>query len=404
MTHSLCFAMAKRKKQQPALAQTQATTAQARLDVDPATDACLSACAALMNHLKHKLFHEARRQGVKLAAHNSKERPPTPPSTNGSSAAATDKEQSAEAKLKQAFLKAEGISGRQDNALWNQLGGAASSVIEGRLNRIENLKERIKQEEKTIKKISRRIKGCKNPQKRTKEKLARHGKKRKLKHDQDVLAQLEKEAAADQMSICFGTRELFLKQFHLEDNGYADHAAWLADWRQARANEFFRIGSCDEKAGNQECQIWATGPNTFAVRMRVPDRLAGQFGKFIEIHNIRIERDAEAIITALDECQTRQRLYSDWKRLGRDKDNRFYKGHGRAISFRFKKDAKGWRIFITTDLTRPKSVTGKDYGVIGVDLNADISPSANSTVSAIPCASGRFPGSLMAWASIRKRR
>ena len=44
---------------------------------------------------------------------------------------------------------------------------------------------------------------------------------------------------------------------------------------------------------------------------------------------------------------------------------------GQAISYRFKRDAKGWRVFVTTDLMDVPVVTDRTHGAIGVDLNSD---------------------------------
>ena len=44
---------------------------------------------------------------------------------------------------------------------------------------------------------------------------------------------------------------------------------------------------------------------------------------------------------------------------------------GQAISYRFKRDAKGWRVFATTELPEVEITTDRRRGAIGVDLNAD---------------------------------
>ena len=44
---------------------------------------------------------------------------------------------------------------------------------------------------------------------------------------------------------------------------------------------------------------------------------------------------------------------------------------GQAISYRFKRDSKGWRVFATTELPEVEVTTDRRRGAIGVDLNAD---------------------------------
>ena len=53
--------------------------------------------------------------------------------------------------------------------------------------------------------------------------------------------------------LCFGSRRLWRKQHALEANGYSNHAEWLRDWRSARSDEFFVLGSRDETVGCQLC-------------------------------------------------------------------------------------------------------------------------------------------------------
>ena len=40
---------------------------------------------------------------------------------------------------------------------------------------------------------------------------------------------------------------------------------------------------------------------------------------------------------------------------------------GQAISYRFKRDEKGWRVFVTTKMTPVPAVTDRRRGAIGVD-------------------------------------
>ena len=44
---------------------------------------------------------------------------------------------------------------------------------------------------------------------------------------------------------------------------------------------------------------------------------------------------------------------------------------GQAGSYRFKRDSKGWRVFVTTDMAEVPVATDRRHGIIGVDLNAD---------------------------------
>jgi hypothetical protein len=49
--------------------------------------------------------------------------------------------------------------------------------------------------------------------------------------------------------------------------------------------------------------------------------------------------------------------------------NADYKNHGHALTYRFKHDEKGWRLFVSTELPTPHWKTDPKRGVIGIDIN-----------------------------------
>ena len=64
---------------------------------------------------------------------------------------------------------------------------------------------------------------------------------------------------------------------------------------------------------------------------------------------------------------------------------------GQAISYRFKRDAKGWRVFVTTRVMDVPVVTDRRRGAIGVDLNADHLAVAETDASGNCLNAGRVP-------------
>ena len=54
--------------------------------------------------------------------------------------------------------------------------------------------------------------------------------------------------------ICFGSKDLFQKQFHLEENDLT-FKQWKKEWEEKRAAQLTLIGSKDETFGNQSCTI-----------------------------------------------------------------------------------------------------------------------------------------------------
>ncbi|MBF0226443.1 MAG: hypothetical protein HQK76_13390 [Desulfobacterales bacterium] len=87
------------------------------------------------------------------------------------------------------------------------------------------------------------------------------------------------------ISICLGTKKLFLKQFNLEENDYQCHEKWKEQWHKKRHNRIFYIGSKDESYGNQNCQL-IDG----SLKIRVIPELESIYGKQYIIPNISFQR------------------------------------------------------------------------------------------------------------------
>ena len=156
------------------------------------------------------------------------------------------------------------------------------------------------------------------------------------------------------------------KQHHLEQNGYASHEEWQQDWRDVRSNEFFVLGSRDETAGCQLCVAAVNDDGTLTLRLRMPDGLAESHGKYLVVPNVRFASGHDVVLAALGSNTE----YAVYRRKHGEQEARATR-FGQAISYRFKRDAKGWRVFATTELPEVEITTDRRRGAIGVDLNAD---------------------------------
>ena len=166
--------------------------------------------------------------------------------------------------------------------------------------------------------------------------------------------------------LCFGSRRLWRKQHHLETNGYASHEDWLRDWRDARNDEFFVLGSRDETGGCQLCVAAVADDSTMTLRLRMPDCLVGQYGKYLVTQGVRFAYGHEQALAALGTNAD----YAAHRREHGEKAARATE-LGQAVSYRFKRDAKGWRVFVSTRMMDVQVVTDRRRGAIGLDLNAD---------------------------------
>ena len=165
-------------------------------------------------------------------------------------------------KLKKAYIKNYGLTARQFNSLVYAIKGIAQSYTELLKLGITELKAKIALLEKWLAKQEAKLAKLKNRpepkavKKRRKLRFKVHQKKRRLRNLRHQLDKLTKTAADKKIRICFGSRKLFAKQFHLQENSYFFHNDWLNDWRETRDSQFFVVGSCDETSGNQTRHIF----------------------------------------------------------------------------------------------------------------------------------------------------
>ena len=105
---------------------------------------------------------------------------------------------------------------------------------------------------------------------------------------------------------------------------------------------------------------------TLTLRLRMPDGLAGLHGKYLVVPNVRFAYGHGQVLAALASNAD----YAAYRREHGEKAARATT-LGQAISYRFKRDAKGWRVFVSTEMMDVPVVTDRRRGALGVDLNAD---------------------------------
>ena len=257
--------------------------------------------------------------------------------------------------MKRDCVREYGIPARMFNAVRVSLEGKVSGARESQLLHAETLKG-------LVRRAGRELAGAGK-------KGDRHGvhqKMRRLDNLRSRLARVEADAAGGLVRLCFGGRKLWRGQYNLEANGYGSHEEWLAGWRAARDGEFFVLGSRDETGGCQLCVAGVAGDGSLTLRLRMPDCLAGEHGKYVVIEDVRFAYGHEQVLAALQANLE----FAECRRKHGDKTARAT-SLGQAISYRFKRDEKGWRVFVTTDLAPVPAVTDRRRGAIGVDLNAD---------------------------------
>ena len=93
---------------------------------------------------------------------------------------------------------------------------------------------------------------------------------------------------------------------------------------------------------------------------------AADAGKYLVIEGVRFAYGHEQVLAALasnTEYVAYRREHGEKAACATEL--------GQAVSYRFKRDGKGWRVFVSTQMMDVPVVTDRKRGAIGVDLNAD---------------------------------
>lgn len=249
--------------------------------------------------------------------------------------------------LKSSYQKIYGINARQFNSIYASIKGKIASSKECLTRHIKELQSSIKGLNKSITAKTNKLKklypccginGYKTEKKQLKWEI--HQKQRRLSLKKNKLESLK----TNNKRIIFGSRKLFQAQYNLEKNGYSNHCEWLDDWQQKRNSQFMLIGSSDETAGCQNCQLSIDGN----IKIRVPQALSNpKKDKYVFAQGIQFNYGHQDIEYALKK--------------------------GRALTWRFvKKDNGKWYAFVTVKRPSVPIQSRFSNGMIGIDLNPNV--------------------------------
>ena len=269
--------------------------------------------------------------------------------------------------LKKLYCAKYKITARQYNSIKKQLDGRISSKLELSKLYIKELNEKIKittklirsKEEQKVKLQATLLKMKGNEAnffKKVKQyrnlKRSIHQKKRKLHSMNMKLEKLENDFNDGIVRICFGSKDLFQKQFNLEENGIT-FDQWKKEWKEKRAAQFTFIGSKDETFGNQSC----TYDLENHLRMRVFSKDEEVFGNYVTLTNVEFGYGQEHI----DQAKVPSLGYTK----GKMNQVKYY----RALTWKFVRKNRNWYAYVTVDVDIPPIISLKNNGIISIDFN-----------------------------------
>lgn len=247
-----------------------------------------------------------------------------------------------------------GILTRIANAMHRDITGRLNAYRELKLfekdnlnRKIDALAEKINKSKETIVELKPKV----ADNRATKKELNRYRKKKRWLYFamnrfdrwKTKLKKLESDIANDRISICFGTKKLFYKQFRLKENGYKSHDEWKRDFQKARDSGMFFLGRSEETCGNQICQIHESENGFKLVLLKdKPFRTDPNKLEFVEFDGLNFPFLTEELVRATN-------IQAVTCRLSRKK-NSWY------LSASFSMDIQ--------------TVTFADFGVTAIDFNS----------------------------------
>jgi len=124
----------------------------------------------------------------------------------------------------------------------------------------------------------------------------------------------------------------------------------------------FVLGPKDETAGCQGCVATVADDGSITLLLRLPNAFPGEY---TVIPGLWFAYGHDAIVAAIG--RNLSAVKAEWQ----------------AISYRFLRDDKGWRVLVSVSLSEVKHSSDKKLGVIGVDVSERL-PSQLQVILPLP--------------------
>lgn len=288
--------------------------------------------------------------------------------------------QKGEVQIKPVFSRKHGLTARQFNAVKVSVDGMIQSQLSnlpGHILQAQNKAVRLEKRLLTNKTRAQQLDIDGKGDAAQKIWRSLPGLRSRLQHLRSEVKRLTVKIEQKSTSICFGSRRLFNAQHHLHANNYSDHQSWKTEWNDARSSQFFVLGSSDETGGCLGCILLPGENGSWIAQLRLPEVLVAEYGKYVYLDGLTFAYQGHLI----EQAHSRQQLRSERKKYfiamqktgdidPKTKESSYLEGFGQALSYRFVRDRKGWRVLISTSTRFEEPVIDFKRGAIGVDFNA----------------------------------
>ena len=172
-----------------------------------------------------------------------------------------------------------GILGRTANSILRDIKGTIEAYLELKKTELQQLERKIEKKQEQVKDLKTVINGLKpkianntstkkqfEKYRIAKQRLySQQNKLNKMKQQRENVTYQLKEK---KISLGFGSKAFFGKQYFLEENGYRSHSGWYHAYEKERDKNVYYLGSNNEKQGNQMFQMsYVEHTDNFAIQV-----------------------------------------------------------------------------------------------------------------------------------------
>lgn len=196
-----------------------------------------------------------------------------------------------------------GLLKRSVNSIVNEAEGRLKALKELKKYELSQLRLKVKalnKQKNTLEEVVNKLKPYARVNKLNKEKLEGYRKskrklyylQRKVNKKQNQLDQLSKDIKENKYKLCFGGKDLYSKQYRLEENGYRSHQGWYNEFARSRDRNIYYRGSKDETQGNQLLQLtYNEDKDSIEFKLRKENKYSEE-SKYIKgICNFKYQRE-----------------------------------------------------------------------------------------------------------------
>lgn len=251
------------------------------------------------------------------------------------------------------------IKERTANSIISDMEARHASLLELKKRELEELDIRIARTESLIEDLKEyldimtphaarnNLTGCALAEYRSKKREI-YCQKQKLNRMQNQRPALQSQIDSGVLSICFGTKALFRKQYDLKKAGFRNHEEWLAAFRKNRDKNAYYVGRKEEISGNQQCQLTPTEANDI-FRITV------------------LESDKDITVGAQGFVRFSYCLGEVIRQLKLQEEKSVFR---QPMTARFVRRKKGWYLILSLKADKTPVATGnRSRGVVSLDFN-----------------------------------